>query len=193
MKVTPLDLRQQKFKSVMRGFDRDEVVSFLSEVADDYEQALREADRLRDELTRSQASLEELREHERNLRNTLLTAQKLADEIRNNAEKEATRLVREAEGRAELVLQKAQTRLEEVQREVETIRVKRKDAEASLESTIASLRNSLEFIRQQDIKEREDNKIVLHRPRIVETPLSAALAAPPTLRSMDTGDIAQAR
>ena len=57
MKVTPLDLRQQKFKSVMRGFDRDEVVSFLSEVADDYEQALREADRLKDELTRSQASL----------------------------------------------------------------------------------------------------------------------------------------
>ena len=192
MKVTPLDLRQQKFKSVMRGFDRDEVVSFLSEVADDYEQALREADRLKDELTRSQASLEELRDHERNLRNTLLTAQKLADEIRNNAEQEAGRLVREAEGRAELVLQKAQSRLEEVQREVETIRVKRKDAEASLESTIASLRNSLEFIRQQDVKEREDNKIVLHRPRIVETPLTPTLAAP-TLRSIDTGDIAQAR
>jgi len=190
MKVTPLDLRQQKFKSVMRGFDRDEVVSFLSEVADDYEQALREADRLKDDLTRSQASLEELRDHERNLRNTLLTAQKLADEIRNNAEQEAGRLVREAEGRAELVLQKAQSRLEEVQREVETIRVKRKDAEASLESTIASLRNSLEFIRQQDVKERED-KIVLHRPRIVEAPMTPLAA--PSLRSIDAGDIAQAR
>ena len=43
MKVTPLDLRQQRFKSVMRGFDRDEVTQFLSEVADDYEQALRDA------------------------------------------------------------------------------------------------------------------------------------------------------
>jgi len=69
---------------------------------------------------------------------------------------------------------------------------KRKDAEASLESTIASLRNSLEFIRQQDVKEREDSKIILHRPRIVETPLTTPLAAP-TLRSVDTGDIAQAR
>ena len=37
MKVTPLDLRQQRFKTVMRGYDRGEVQSFLLEVADDYE------------------------------------------------------------------------------------------------------------------------------------------------------------
>jgi len=40
MKVTPLDLRQQKFKTVMRGYDRGEVTAFLTEVADDYENAL---------------------------------------------------------------------------------------------------------------------------------------------------------
>jgi cell division initiation protein len=184
MKVTPLDLRQQRFKSVMRGFDRDEVTGFLSEVADDYEQALRETDRLRDELSRAQASLDELREHERNLRNTLLTAQKLADEIRNNAEQESRRVVLDAQSRAELVLQKAQSRLEEVNREVDGIRVKRKDAEASLESTIATLRNSLDFIRQQDVKER-DEKVVLHRPRSIDAP-----AAPGPLQALD---IAQAR
>ena len=42
MKVTPLDLRQQKFKTVMRGYDRAEVEAFLNETAEDYEQALRE-------------------------------------------------------------------------------------------------------------------------------------------------------
>ena len=36
MKVTPLDLRQQRFRSVMRGFDRDEVTAFLNEIAEDY-------------------------------------------------------------------------------------------------------------------------------------------------------------
>ena len=92
MKVTPLDLRQQKFKTVMRGYDRAEVEGFLNETAEDYEQALREADRLRDELARSQSSLDDHREGERNLRNTLLTAQRLSDEIRNNAEAEGKRL-----------------------------------------------------------------------------------------------------
>jgi len=168
MKVTPLDLRQQRFRSVMRGFDRDEVAAFLNEVADDYENALREADRLRDDLTRAQASIDEHREHERNLRNTLLTAQKLADEIRASAEQDSKRIVREAEGRADLLLQKAQARLEEVQREIDGLRLRRKDVEASLESTITALRNSLDFIRQQDAKDRED-KVLLHRPRPFET------------------------
>jgi cell division initiation protein len=168
MKVTPLDLRQQRFKSVMRGYDRAEVEAFLGEAADDYEQALRDADRLRDDLARAQTSLDEHREGERNLRNTLLTAQKLADEIRNNAEAEGQRLLREAEGRADLLLHKAQSRLEEVQREIDGLRLKRRDVESSLESTIASLRNALEFVREQDQKERED-KVLLHRPRTADT------------------------
>jgi cell division initiation protein len=168
MKVTPLDLRQQKFKTVMRGYDRAEVEAFLNETAEDYEQALRDADRLRDDLTRLQSSLDEHREGERNLRNTLLTAQKLADEIRNSAEAEGKRLVREAEGRADLMLSKAQSRLDEVQREIDGLRLKRRDVENSLESTIATLRNSLEFVREQDKKER-DEKVLLHRPRPAET------------------------
>ena len=185
MKVTPLDLRQQRFSTALRGFDRDEVTGFLAEVADDYEHALRETDRLRDELVRAQASLEEHREHERNLRNTLLTAQKLADEIKNSAEQEARRLVREAEGRADLLLQKAQGRLEEVQREIDGLRLKRRDVESSLESTIAALRNSLDFVKQQDLKEREE-RVLLHRPRPVEP------AAVSPLRPLGEGGIAQA-
>ena len=185
MKVTPLDLRQQKFKTVMRGYDRAEVESFLAETADDYETALREADRLRDDLARVQSSLEEHREGERNLRNTLLTAQKLADEIRLNAEAEGKRLVREAEGRADLLLQKTQSRVEEVQREIDGLRLKRRDVESSLEGTIAALRNALEFVHEQDVKERED-KVLLHRPRTAETPSA------PTLRVVDELKVAEA-
>src|SRR5437762_3080038 len=108
MNVSPLDLRQQRFRSAFRGFDKVEVTSFLAAVADDYEQALRETDRLRQDLTRMEAVLNEHREAERNLRNTLMTAQKLADDIKANAEKEAERIVREAEGRAQLILDKTQ-------------------------------------------------------------------------------------
>ena len=185
MKVTPLDLRQQKFKTVMRGYDRAEVESFLAETADDYETALREADRLRDDLARAQSSLEEHREGERNLRNTLLTAQKLADEIRLNAESEGKRLVREAEGRADLLQQKTQSRVEEVQREIDGLRLKRRDVESSLEGTISALRNALEFVHEQDVKERED-KVLLHRPRTAETPSA------PTLRVVDELKVAEA-
>jgi cell division initiation protein len=96
MKVTPLDLRQQRFQTVMRGYDRGEVSAFLLEVADDYERALRETDRLRQELAKSEAVLNEHRGQEKNLSNTLITATKLADEIRDNAQQEAARIIREA-------------------------------------------------------------------------------------------------
>jgi cell division initiation protein len=185
MKVTPLDLRQQKFRTAMRGYDRAEVESFLHETADDYEQALRDADRLRDDLARTQVSLDEHREGERNLRNTLLTAQRLADEIKQNAESEGKRVVRDAEGRADLLMQKTQARLEEVQREIDGLRLKRRDVESSVESTISALRNALEFVREQDQKERED-KVLLHRPRVVEPP------AVPTLRALDELKVAEA-
>ena len=57
MKVTPLDLRQQQFKTVMRGYDRGEVQAFLLEASDDYENALRENDKLRTDVARLDAML----------------------------------------------------------------------------------------------------------------------------------------
>ena len=90
MKVTPLDLKQQRFKTLMRGYDRGEVQAFLLEAADDYENALKECDRLRQEMAKLDAVLGEHRGQERNLRNTLLTAQKLADEIKEHATRKAS-------------------------------------------------------------------------------------------------------
>jgi len=168
MNVTPLDLRQQQFRSSMRGYDRDEVTAFLAEVAADYEAALQEADRMRQEVTRLEGLVNEHREHERNLRNTLMTAQKLAEDIKANADSQAAAIVREAEGRADLILGKAQARVEDVQREIDGLRLKRREVETSVESVIANLNNTLEFIREQDQHEREE-KIAIHRPRNAET------------------------
>lgn len=174
MKVTPLDLRQQRFQTVMRGYDRGEVNAFLAEAADDYENALRENDRLRQELARAEAVLNEHRGQEKNLSNTLMTAQKLADEIRGNAELEAARLIRDAEGRADLLLQKSQTRVDDVQREIDSLRMKRREVETSIEGIISTLYNTIEFVREQDNKHR-DEKVLLHRPRT--TDLAAAVAS----------------
>src|ERR1051326_3060752 len=113
MNVSPLDLRQQRFRKAVRGFDTVEVTSFLAAVADDYEQALRETDRLRQDLMRMEAVLTEHREHEKNLQSTLMTAQRLSDEIKANAAHEAQRIIADAESRSEMLLEKTQARLED--------------------------------------------------------------------------------
>jgi cell division initiation protein len=164
MNVSPLDLRQQRFATSLRGFDKIEVTSFLLAVADDYEEALRETDRLRQDLSRMEAVIHEHREQEKSLQSTLLTAQKLADDIRKNAEQEAQRIIREAEGRSDLLLEKTSARLEDVQREIDGLKLKRKSVETSIEATIQTLRNTLEYVREQEARDREE-RILLHRPR----------------------------
>jgi cell division initiation protein len=164
MRVSPLDMRQQRFRSGVRGYDRTEVVAFLTEAADDYEHALRENDRLRTELTRLESLLQEHRDREANLRNTLLTAQRLADEVKDAAQNEAKLIVREAQGRADLLIQKAQVRLEEIDRDINELKLRRRDTEGQLEGAIQALYRALEFIRDQD-QGRTDDKVLLHRPR----------------------------
>jgi cell division initiation protein len=173
MKVTPLDLRQLRFKTVMRGYDRGEVQAFLLEAADDYENALRENDKLRQDMAKLDAVLGEHRGQERNLRNTLLTAQKLADDVKENAQTEAGLILREAEGQRDLLLQKAQARLEDVQREIEGLRMKRREVENDIEALVRTLNTTLEFIRDQDARSR-DERILLHRPRPAELPGAAS-------------------
>jgi cell division initiation protein len=168
---TPLDLRQRRFSSAMRGFDREQVITFLADVADDYEQVLQQLDLNHQELLRLEGILHEHRLREDNLRNTLLTVQKLADEIREAAQHEAKIIVREAEARADLLLEKTQSRLEDVEREIIELRLKRRNVENGIEASISALHHALEFIRAQDKPEREE-RILLHRPRQTE-PASA--------------------
>ena len=167
MRIAPLDLRQQRFKKAVGGFDRTEVVAFLTEAADDYEHALREIDRLRQDLARMEALLSEHRDREANLRNTLLTAQRLADEVKDAAQNEGKMIVREAQGRADLLLQKASNRLEEIERDIIELRLRRRGVEGTLETSIQALYHALEFIRDQ---ERPDDNVLLHRPRQADAP-----------------------
>ena len=164
MRISPMDMRQQRFKAAMRGYDRTDVVAFLTEAADDYEHAMREIDRLRGDLMRMEALLAEHRQRESNLRDTLLTAQRLSDELKEAAQTEAKLIVREAQGRADLLLQKTQVRLEEMDHDINEMKLRRRDAEGAVEGTIQALYRALEFIRDQDLT-RSDEKVLLHRPR----------------------------
>jgi cell division initiation protein len=145
--VTPLDLPTRQFKTSLRGFDRGEVSTFAASLAARYDEALREADRLRDDLGRAQAVIEEHREQEQNLRATLLTAQKLADEIRQTAEQESQRIISDAQARAADLVQGTAPRLEALEREIAALRARREQAAADMAATVSALQQTLGLVR----------------------------------------------
>ena len=153
MTVTPLDLRQAKFSTAMRGFDRTEVTNLLVEASAGYEDALRENERLRHQIAQLEASLAQFRDLESGLKNTLMSAQKVAEDLRDTAQQDGARILREAEGKAALLLQGAQARFDAVQREIDELRLKRREAETSIEATISALHSTLVFVREQDMRQ----------------------------------------
>jgi hypothetical protein len=81
--------------------------------------------------------------------------------MKENAQQEAARIVREAEGRVEVLMARTQAQLEDVQRAIDGLRAKRRESELAVESIIGALQNTLEFVREQDQRE---GRVVLLRP-----------------------------
>ena len=148
--VTPLDLRQARFKTAVRGFDKAQVTAIIEEASAGYEDALRENERLRQDMIRLEASLHQFRELESGLKATLLSAHKVADDLRDHAEQHAARILADAERTAAVMLQQAQARVDDAQREIAMMRLKRREAETTIEATISALHSTLEFAREQD-------------------------------------------
>ena len=149
----------------MRGYDRGEVDALLAEVADDYEGALRETDRLRQEVARLESALAEHRSEEKSLKNTLVSAQRLADELRETGA--AGRPARDQGGRGPRRPDWSRRRScasRSCSARSTACKTRRRETETSVEAIINALKNTLDFVREQDARDRDD-KIRLMRPR----------------------------
>jgi len=108
MRITPIDIRQQQFTlKLFRGFDVQEVDTFLEDVANDYEQLVKENALLKEQLAGLEERARGTAEREKMLQETLVTTQRMVEELKENARREAQLLVREAELRADKLLEEA--------------------------------------------------------------------------------------
>ncbi len=123
MRVTPMDIRQQQFAVRFRGFDRQEVDAFLADVAADYEQLVKENALLKEQLAALEERSRGIEGREKLLQDTLLTTQRLAEEMKDGAKREANLLVREAELQGDKLLEEA--RAEEAKIKAEILALKR--------------------------------------------------------------------
>jgi len=101
MRITPLDIRKHPFrKKTFKGFDPDQVNSFLNMVADEVEALVRSNNELATQLKTAEVKVEHYTRIENTLNETLLTAQRATDEARVNAQKEAELILKDAQLRA---------------------------------------------------------------------------------------------
>lgn len=115
MKLTPLDLRHQEFSGAVSGYSRREVRAFLESASEDLEAHLRERQAMQERVTELERRLEEYRASEDELRRTVIAAERIGNELKQNAQREAELLVQGAQERAGGLERETEARREAVE------------------------------------------------------------------------------
>lgn len=137
MNITPLDIQQQQFKGKMLGgLDPNDVDSFLQIVAAEMESLMRENSELKEQGRKASQQLDEFSAREVTLRETMLAAQRISEEMKANAQKEATLLISEAELKGERIVAEAENRLLQLNNQIQELRRQKLQLELNLKSTL---------------------------------------------------------
>jgi cell division initiation protein len=132
-----MDIRQQQFTVRMfRGFDVQEVDTFLEDLAEDYETMLKENQLLKEQLQALEERSRGLEERERVLQETLVMTQRMTEEMKESARREAALLTREAELQGEKMVEAARTSAASIQAEVAALKRMRRQLAEALRSTV---------------------------------------------------------
>ena len=160
MKISPMDIQRQEFAQSWRGYDREEVRTYLNIVAEEVAALQRERDSLDQQVQNMQGLLDEHRQREAILKNTLLTAQRVSEEIKEVARKQSENVVKEAEMQADRLLELAQARAHEVERGILDLRAHRTALRTDIRAFVTRLAHLLDL---QEEAELEDNLRFLKR------------------------------
>ena len=160
MKMTPLDIQQQQFKTRFRGFDVREVDAFLEQMASAFETFQRENENSQEEIRRLELEIQGYKKREDTFKRALLNSQKVLDQMKENARKSAELIIAESEVKAEKILNKAHNRLAQLHEDIAELKRQRTQIEVQISSVIEAHSKLLE-ISKEGMKEmdEEDSKV----------------------------------
>lgn len=153
MRITPLDIQQKQFPMKFRGFDVEEVYAFLEVVREEMEDLLRENASLKEQVHRAETQINEYRDMETTLRETLMTAQQMVEEYKTNARKEAELLIREADIKADSLMKEAQEKVVKIHEDIVDLKGIRRHFKEELKRLIENHMRMLEFDKEREGEE----------------------------------------
>jgi cell division initiation protein len=114
MHLSPDMIREQRFKVKMSGFDKNEVITFLMDIAEDMEQLIEENKLLRSEI-------ESVQRRQKDLEDLFLSAKQFSDQTMKQAELDAQKIISEAEKKASEIRNQANHKLVETEQKTQEI------------------------------------------------------------------------
>ena len=144
MAITPVEVRHAQLSRGVLGYSRTATDNLLEAIAQSYEQTWWERADLRDEVERLQSELTRFRDMERLLRDTLMSAEKTAEDVRTQARREYDLLLQEARLKAREIVMEAETEREKVRSEIRSLRSARTELRSSYRSFLQAALDRLD-------------------------------------------------
>ena len=137
--ITPLDIENKKFaKQMMNGYNVDEVDDFLDELTLDYGKLYKENAELKAQREELDSNVGKYKNIENTIQNTLIMAQKTADEVQEVAKKQADQIIKDAEFQAKNSVEELNTQILLKQKELEDLQKQFDVYKAKMESLLIS-------------------------------------------------------
>ena len=137
--ITPLDIENKKFaKQMMNGYNVDEVDDFLDELTLDYGKLYKENAELKAQREELDSNVGKYKNIENTIQNTLIMAQKTADEVQEVAKKQAEQIIKDAEFQAKNSVEELNTQILLKQKELEDLKKQFDVYKAKMESLLIS-------------------------------------------------------
>jgi cell division initiation protein len=152
--LTPLEIQKQIFSRALKGYNPDEVRGYLSLVAEEIERLVKDVDRLARENAMLREELDDHSQRERILKDTLLSAQKVSEDVKSNARKEAELIVKDAELLSERVVAQAMQRVSELERAIQDLKIERAAVRNRLQGTLDSVQHMVSLDAEQEATEQ---------------------------------------
>jgi DivIVA domain-containing protein len=119
--LTPLDIRRYDFGSALRGYDKSRVDQFRDQVATEVERLVRQCQELEAKARGFHEQLRAFRERDKALNEALISAQQLRGEIREQADREAQLILREARAEGDRLIDQARAEVRKVEAELDAL------------------------------------------------------------------------
>jgi cell division initiation protein len=134
--LTPIDITQRRFQRRLRGLDPVEVRTFLDGVAEELQRLLKENAFKEERIQKLEGQLQHYQQRERDLKEALLTVHRMADEAKEKARREADLILKDAELKAERLLERSNLMLAQLQGRLADLKRQKALFEGRLRATI---------------------------------------------------------
>lgn len=157
--ITPVDLENKEFKKGFRGYDMEEVESFLEELVKDYSRIYRENASMKDKNAILNDAVENYKGMEDTMRSAIISAQRTSEEILRNAHEQAENIINEAKVRAQQILNDMDGQIQEMKRECASIEAQSGLLRAKLRTVLTTYLGMLDELPEQKEETKRIEKV----------------------------------